>query len=48
MQGDEGICLWGCVSSVDCAGRLGVDFDVGVGLELVNGFCCLGGMLGVV
>ena len=29
------------------AGRAGVDIGADAGLELVDGFCCLGGMLGV-
>jgi len=33
------------VGLVASAGHTGVDFGVSVGLELVDGFCCLGDML---
>ena len=37
----------GCLGPVAGAGRTGVDVGASAGLELVDGFCCLGGMLGV-
>jgi len=37
----------GCVGPVAGAGRAGVDVGGSAGLELVDGFCCLGGMMGV-
>ena len=37
----------GCLGPVAGAGRAGVDVGASAGLELVDGFCCLGGMLSV-
>ena len=37
----------GCLGPVAGAGRAGVDVGASAKLELVDGFCCLGGMLGV-
>jgi len=37
----------GCVNQVTGTGRTGVDVGDIAGLELVDKFCCLGGMLGV-
>jgi len=37
----------GCLGSVTGASRAGVDVGASAELELVDGFCCLGGMLGV-
>jgi len=37
----------GCLGPVAGAGRAGVDVGASVGLELVDGFCCLGGVLSV-
>jgi len=36
----------GCMGLVTSAGRAGVNVDVSAGVELVDGFCCLGDMLG--
>jgi len=37
----------GCMGPLAGAGRAGVDFGISAGLELVDWFSCLGGMLGV-
>ena len=46
MQGDAVVC-GGRSSPVVGAGHAGVDVDASAGLEVVDGFCCLCGVLGV-
>jgi len=37
----------GCVGPVAGTGHAGMDVGVSAGLEFVDGFCCLGDVLGV-